>query len=121
MPFSNYIKGNIMLSKKIQAENHKKWKLLVEEHEKSGQTLVVFCKERNLSPKRLSYYRRLFRISNNKEIKNPTIFVPIQLKKPDPNVLKEIRIVLPNGFQCVIPWQSDMSQVKQLIGVLLSC
>jgi hypothetical protein len=45
----------------------------------------------------------------------------VQIKKPEPAAISEIKIFLPNGFSCVIPSAIDSLQLKRLMEVLLSC
>jgi hypothetical protein len=44
----------------------------------------------------------------------------MQVKKAE-TIASEIKLVLPNGFQCFFPGKIDPYQVKQLLEVLLSC
>jgi hypothetical protein len=103
-----------------QTANRAKWQLLVEEQEKSGQTQTEFCKQRNVSAVKFSYYRNIFKIKN-KALPQENLFSAIQIKKPELKVSAEIKIVLPNGFQCFIPDSTDVAQVKRLMEALLSC
>jgi hypothetical protein len=48
----------------------------------------------------------------------------VQVKIPDRDkavITSEIKLSLPNGFQCSFPSHTDVDQIKRLIEVLLSC
>jgi hypothetical protein len=107
------------------AENHDqyvKWEELIEEQEKSGLSQIEFCKQRNLKASQFGYYRGVIKskdkIKTNQ--KNQQLFSAVQIKKPDLTA-SEIKIILPNGFQCVIPSAMDTAQLKKIMGALLSC
>jgi hypothetical protein len=103
-----------------QIANREQWQLLVEEQEKSGQTQTEFCKQRNLSAAKFSYYRSLFKM-RNRSLSQENIFSPVQIKKREISEAAEIKIILPNGFQCLMPVTIESTQVKRLIEALLSC
>jgi len=104
-----------------QAERHAKWQALIEEQEKSGQTQAAFCKQHEISSAQFSYYRGLIKAKTNNKLTDSNLFSAIHMKKNESNSLAEIRIVLPNGFQCYLPTHLDVSQVKKWMEVLLSC
>jgi len=102
------------MNKEEQESRYKKWRDLIDEQEASGLTQTEFCKERNISSAQLSYYRGVF---NPKQAQGT--FAPVSIKQP--SSVKDIRIMLPNGFQCVFPSDLKPSQIKEWIMVLLSC
>ncbi|MEO8402930.1 MAG: hypothetical protein ABI597_14250 [Gammaproteobacteria bacterium] len=104
-----------------QAARHAKWQALIEEQERSGQTQAGFCKQREVSSAQFSYYRGLIKAKTNNKLTDSNLFSAIHMKKNESNSLAEIRIILPNGFQCYLPSQIDISQVKKLMEALLSC
>ena len=99
-------------------EKREKWKILVEEQEKSGLSQEEFCNQNNLSSSSFSYYRSIFR---RKQLpKQPSgIFAPVNVSKSVS--VNEIRLVLPNGFQCFFPSDLESSRIKELVGIFLSC
>lgn len=97
------------------------WKSLITEQENSGLSQKEFCNQRGLVLSQFVYYR----CSKNK---SKTTQAAESLLKPVKVVSKEssatsgdIRLSLPNGFQCSFPCSFDAIQVKRLIEVLLSC
>ncbi len=102
----------------IDNARHKKWKEIIEEQEKSGLTQEAFCKAHNIKPATLVYYRSVFR--KKKPSADPIgQFAKVSLAKPQS--VNEIRLLLPNGFQCVIPIDIELVRIKELVRVFLSC
>lgn len=99
---------------------HFKWKVLIAEHEKSGLSQVEFCKERNIKLSHFGYYRSIIKSKNHANT-NSKLFSAVQIKKPELNLSAEIKIILPNGFQCMIPSAIDSLQLKRIMEALLSC
>lgn len=97
-----------------------KWKTLIAEHEKSGLSQVAFCKERNINLSHFGYYRSVIKSKSSKKT-NPELFSAVQIKRPELNASAEIKIILPNGFQCMIPSAIDSLQLKRIMEALLSC
>lgn len=104
-----------------QQERHAKWRSLIEEQESSGLNQSEFCKKRNLVLSQFVYYRGLIKAKESAGVVNPKSFMPVQISKPEINTASEIRIALPNGFQCSISSRIEVSQIKRLVEVLLSC
>lgn len=96
------------------------WKELVADHEKSGLSQTEFCKQHNLILSKFGYYRSVIK-SQNKVITNQKLFSSVQIKKSELNTSAEIKIILPNGFQCFIPCVMDSLQLKRVMEALLSC
>ena len=98
-----------------QKSRHEKWQVIIKEQEASGLSQAQFCKERNISSATLGYYRSVLKP------KKPQVgsFTPVAIKQAP--VSKDIRITLPNGFQCVFPSDLSTSQIKEWVMVLLSC
>lgn len=97
-----------------------KWKILVAEYEKSGLLQKDFCNERNIKLSQFVYYRSVIKSQDNVSA-NQKLFSAVQIKKSEPNTSAEIKIILPNGFQCFIPCIMDTLQLKRVMEVLLSC
>lgn len=103
-----------------KTDRYAKWEELIAEQEKSGLSQIEFCRRRNLVPSKFGYYRSVIK-SQDKVNTNPQLFSTVQIKKPTENALSEIKIILPNGFQCFIPVAMDATHVKRLMEALLSC
>lgn len=101
-------------------DRYAKWKELVTEHEKSGLSQIEFCKQRDLVASKFGYYRSVIK-SQDKVNTNQKLFSAVQIKKSESNTLSEIKIILPNGFQCFIPSAMDALQLKRILEALLSC
>jgi len=104
-----------------KSANHAKWQSLIEEQEKSGLSQAEFCKKRNIAIAQFGYYRGLLKSKDQSKLRKPEVFSPIQIKKQDIKSSDEIKIVLPNGFQCYFPSSIDSMQIKRLMEALLSC
>ena len=103
------------MNKEEQESRYKKWRDLINEQEASGLTQGEFCKERNVSSAQLSYYRGILKPKQA----HVGTFAPVSIKQT-PSV-KDIRITLTNGFQCIFPSDLNALQIKEWIMVLLSC
>ncbi len=80
-----------------QKSRRKKWQELIKEQEASGLSQAQFCKDRSISSAQLGYYRGILKPRQDQT----GTFAPVAIKQPSP--VKDIRIALPNGFQCVFP------------------
>lgn len=104
-----------------QTERHGKWKALVEEQERSGQTQKQFCKERGLVLSQFVYYRSVVRMPMPTHEKPSSTVIPITIKSAKNGSESQIKLILPNGFQCALPISIDPAYVKCLMKALLSC
>lgn len=108
--------------KRIDLTTHQeKWQNLIDEYKKSGLTQKAFCEHHNLSISQFGY-----NYSKIKGDREPTIpkarFSPVKIVNHDKTVgTADIKISLPNGFQCAFPLQIEMIQIKKVVEVLLSC
>lgn len=102
-------------------ENPAKWQALVEEHERSGLSQKEFCKEKNVVLSQFVYYRLKFsRKKLAQDLKPTASFTPIKIQKENISA-GEIKVIFPNGFQCIFPSSLEVMQVKRWLEVLLSC
>ena len=81
-------------------------------------------KEHNLKLSHMHNYRHL--LKKHKEIIEENVsgnLVPIKIKsRHDAAVmLGEIRLILNNGIQCVLPSNTELNQIKALAGLLMTC
>jgi hypothetical protein len=109
-----------------QESNHLtkiEWESLISEQEKSGLSQAKFCKEKNIDISKFGYHRGLIKAKNKtKDEKDaPSLFSPVKVINKEQNLSSEIRLSLPNGFQCVFSIYSDAMQIKKIIAMLLSC
>lgn len=104
-----------------KSEHHAKWKALIDEQEKSSLSQAEFCKQHNIAVSQFGYYRGLLKAKDRANLKKPELFSPVQIKKIDTKQSHEVKIVLPNGFQCYFPASVDSMQIKRLMEALLSC
>ncbi len=102
-------------------ERYAKWKALVEEQEKSGASQTEFCKRHNIAVSQFGYYRGLLKAKERVGSRSSQLFSPVQIKKPETKISDEIKIILPNGFQCYLSTLMDVTQIKRLMEALLSC
>ncbi|OGT52486.1 MAG: hypothetical protein A3E84_03145 [Gammaproteobacteria bacterium RIFCSPHIGHO2_12_FULL_42_13] len=99
-----------------QQAKREKWKTLIAEYEKSGLSKIAFCKRNELSSAQFGYYRGVFKSKQNEPKKLPNAFVPVKINQQ--KCVGEIRLTLPNGFQCTFP--SDMALLKCARQIILS-
>ena len=104
-----------------QSGRHAKWQVLVEDQEKSGLSQTEFCKQHNLAVSQFGYHRRSLKARERVQSAKPELFSAVQIKKPETKMSDEIKIVLPNGFQCYLPASIDSMQIRRLMEALLSC
>jgi hypothetical protein len=102
-------------------ERRAKWQSLVEEQETSGLTQLAFCKSHNLVLSQFVYYRGLIKGKEYKRAVSTKPFAPVQVSRNGSNSVSEIRIILPNGFQCYVSSHVEVVQIKRLVETLLSC
>ena len=106
----------------LQAERYTKWQALIYEQIKSGLTQTEFCKKHELVLSQFTYYRGVLLDkpqSDSKKIK--ATFSPVKIVPADSHAASDIRLTLPNGFQCVFSSRLELAHVKRLMEVLLSC
>ena len=110
-----------------RARRHAKWQILIHEHEKSGCTQRLFCKQRGISAAKLSYYRSILKTSKAPLQADSGLLAPIKIQQsvrpstPRPYSSDEIKVTLPNGFKCVVPINVPPASLKSFLQVLLSC
>lgn len=100
-----------------QKDRLENWKILIEEQEKSGLSQASFCKQKNISVAQFGYYRALHKPRQREKMLGSFASVKINQSSSE----KEIRLNLPNGFQCAFSSGVDAAQIKKLVEALLSC
>jgi hypothetical protein len=106
---------------KSQSERHAHWQKLVEEQIQSGFSRREFCHRNQIVLSQFSYYYLEFKKKEQRKLTGDTDVLPIHLR-PEPlaPALREIKVVLPNGLQVLLPC-GDSSQLKQWVEALRSC
>lgn len=96
-------------SKKARA----KWRKLVSEHERSGQTAAVFCRERGLC--RPYFFAWKKRLREDPAMK----FLEVQLSQGVPSPIRDSRVEirLQNGRSLLVGPGFDAEQVRVLVGI----
>ncbi len=102
---------------KINEEKRERWKAILKEQEISGLSRQAFCKNQNIPFSNFAYYQNIFR--KQKHPNSTGTFSPVNVSKLSSP--QEIRVVLPNGFQCLFPCNVEINQVKELVRTLLLC
>jgi hypothetical protein len=98
-----------------------KWRKLVEEYLQSSMTQKSFCEQLGLSLPQFVYYRGQFKMREKVPPSNAS-FEPVKIPTREKvAVTAEVKLSLPNGFQCVFPVNTDAIQIKRLVEALLSC
>jgi hypothetical protein len=113
--------GSLMDAAAGRLDRRSKWLELLEQQEKSGLSQAEFCRQNNLSKSNFVYYKGTLKTKNNHSLKPAKLFSPVKLTPIDSIKPAEIKIILPNGFQCFIPSVMDVLQIKRLMEALLSC
>jgi hypothetical protein len=104
-----------------QSARREEWQSIVDKQEQSGLSQTEYCKQNNLALSQFTYYRGIIKASERATPAKLDTFSPIKINKPVQNPSPDIRILLPNGFQCFIPSQVDAPHIKRLMEMLLSC
>lgn len=103
-------------------ERYAQWYKLVEDQEKSGLSQQEFCNQQSLVLSKFVYYRSLLKNKEKSEAINKASFTPVKVLAKESTVVSgEIKLSLPNGFQCAFPSHLDSIQIKRLVEVLLAC
>lgn len=103
-----------------QPKTREEWFSLVLEHKDSKLTQADFCKEKNIKPHQLSYYRQQYYLKMGKP-KDDFPFSQVVLNSAKTQAQTEIKIELPNGFICYVSSSTSSDNLKRLIGILMSC
>ena len=107
------------MQQKSENKSQTDWKGLIAEQENSGLSQKEFCNQRGLVLSQFVYHR----CSSKNKDKNTRTTKPVlkPVKVVGNESYGDIRLSLPNGFQCSFPCSLDMNQIKRLVEVLLSC
>lgn len=103
-----------------QQEKRAYWQKWIEEHAASGLSRREFCQQNNLVLSQFTYYYLEFKKKEQRELQVNSDVIPIKLRKTSSIPLQEIKVVLPNGLQLLIPC-TEGNQLKEWVEVLKSC
>src|ERR1700735_1776892 len=100
-----------------------KWRDLVAEQERSGQSVAAFCRDRELAGSKFIYWKRRMREAGRAS------FVEVQLAQPgvesrvQPRALGSttIEVRLKNGRSLVVAASFDARHLRALLAVVESC
>lgn len=110
------------MQKNSEKKSHEYWASLIAEQEKSGVSQKAFCIQRGLVVSQFVYYRCSFKNKRKPIQAVEQAFRPVKVAIKEPSsVSGDIKISLPNGFQCLFSCSLESSQIKRLVEVLLSC
>lgn len=102
-----------------QNQKYAHWQKLVDEQQASGLSQKEFCEQRDLVLSQFVYYRCQFK---NKLTTKEQGFAPVKIATQERVTSSgDIKLMLPNGFQCIFASHTEPSQIKRLVEVLLSC
>ena len=104
-----------------KTERYGKWTARVEEQEQSGQTQKKYCIERDVVLSQFTYYRCVLKRRVPSQPQPTAVLTPITIKSTKKVSESQINITLPNGFRCELSAGTEVSYVKRLMEVLLSC
>jgi hypothetical protein len=97
------------------------WTSLIAEQEKSGLSQKEFCNQRGLILSQFVYHRCYKNKSKAIQVTESAL-KPVKIITQESSATSgDIRLSLPNGFQCSFPCSFDVIQIKRLVEVLLSC
>lgn len=104
-----------------QIQRRDTWRKIVDEYLASDMTQKAFCEQHNVSLPQFVYYHGKFR-SEKEQSGAMSTFVPVKIPHHEkPVASSDIKLTLPNGFQCVFPSHVDVVQIRRLVEVLQSC
>jgi hypothetical protein len=110
------------MNKAEQETRYTEWSKRVQEQEKSELSLKVFCAQKNLSLSQFKYYRGMIRRQKSHTHHTAAKFAPVKIRNKDSVPGSgDIKLSLPNGFQCTFPMTLESTRIKELIRIFLSC
>jgi len=104
-----------------QNQRREKWQKIIDEYLVSDMTQKSFCEQQNVSLPQFVYYHTQFKREKNPQVVK-SCFVPVKIPQQEKPVTgSEVKLSLPNGFQCTFSSHIDAVQIKRLVEALLSC
>ena len=97
------------------------WEALITAQEESDLTQQAFCKQHDIVLTSFVYHRGRIKKKNKNAKQSKFPFSSVRVSKKEEIATGDIRLSLPNGFQCAFSAQLEAVQIKRLMEVLLSC
>lgn len=110
---------SIIMQHNSENKSQTDWKSLIAEQENSELSQKEFCIKRGLVLSQFVYHRCSSRNKNKHMQAAKPALKPVKVIGNESS--GNIRLSLPNGFQCSFSCSLDMNQIKRLVEVLLSC
>jgi hypothetical protein len=108
-----------------EEKRYTEWKKMIEEQKVSGQSKAAYCKAKGISENRFYYYSNKLKHSKPEILTNVKKFIPVDSKNLSSvnsvSVPSELRLILKNGIECVLPEGVSSRWIKEVIGVLVQC
>ena len=87
----------------MNTERHGHWQKLIEEQSQSGLSRREFCQRNNLILSQFSYYYLVYKKEQQKGLVDNAEVIPVHLRKESLIPSQEVKILLPNGLQILLP------------------
>lgn len=101
---------SIIMQQNSEIKLQTDWRSLIAEQEKSGLSQKEFCSQRDLVHSHFVYYRCSFKNKDKNIQEGKPLLKPVKIIGNESS--GNIRLTLPNGFQCSFPCSSDMNQIR---------
>lgn len=98
-------------------QNDPLWREHVTQWRSSGLTQAAYCRQHDLSPHRLGYYKRKYSTSLVPVKHEPSAFVSVQIQ-PEPQHHDPLTLHFTNGLRLSGIAQNNITVVKQLAELL---
>ena len=111
-------------------KSKEEWLALIEEQSKSGLSKIKFCQEKGIATSRFYYHRnQLVSVKQKEPVEHSysslsNSIIPIKIKNETSKREEkefQIKLILKNGMECILPSALDKSTLKEIIEVLASC
>lgn len=102
---------------------HAEWQKLIEEQKTSGLSKAGFCKAKGIRETSFYYYLDKLNRPKPKPLSSLENFVPVEIKSPISAVTQfsELRLILKNGIECVLPESVSSKRIRDVVEALLQC
>lgn len=104
-------------------ERYTEWKKIIEEQKTSGLSKAGFCKAKGIRENSFYYYLDKLNCPKTKPLSSVENFIPVEIKSPISIVTQfsELRLILKNGIECVLPESVSGKRIREVVEVLLQC
>ena len=108
---------------KMNEEKIKEWKLLLAERKQRGLRIEEFCKVKNITVPQFYYYHKKVKQSEARKNKEAgkAVIQPIKIVNSQVKENTVVRFILPNSFQCILPRDMTMSEIKNILELVMTC